>query len=315
MAGTRRVTAFAPASVGNVAVGFDLLGHALEDVGDRVSVELGARGQGIRIVRIRRDGQRVDLPLEPEHNTATRGLLRFQRDHRLPALNVEIEKGIPLGSGMGSSAASAVAAVMAANELLEHPMPRESLLDYALEGERVASAAVHADNVAPSLFGGLVLCPIWDLPRITRIPVPEGLCCVLVHPHLSVHTREARALLSAQVPLARMVEQAGRLGGVIAGCYAGDTALIAAHLRDVVVEPQRAHLVPGFAEVQAAAREAGAIGGSLSGSGPSLFEWTPRECAAAVREAMVEAFGALDTLCEAWISRIDAPAARVEHRQ
>ncbi len=311
MPGASQATAFAPASVGNVGVGFDLLGHALEGVGDRVTVARGAADEGIRILGIRRDGQRVDLPLQPEANTATRGLLRFQRDQRLPALNVTIEKGIPLGSGMGSSAASAVAAVVAANALLEVPLPRQALLDYALEGERVASAAVHADNVAPSLFGGLVLCPTWDLPRVTRMPVPEELCCVLIHPHLSVHTREARALLTPEVPMGRLVEQAGRLAGVITGCYTSDVSLIAAHLSDVVVEPQRAHLVTGFADVKAAALAAGALGSSLSGSGPSVFAWCTRDCASRVRDAMVDAFGTHRVLCDAWLSAIDAPGARV----
>jgi homoserine kinase len=226
---------------------------------------------------------------------------------------VSITKGIALGSGMGGSAASAVAALVAANALLERPLDAESLLRYALLGEHAASAAFHPDNVAPCLFGGLTLVTSTSPLRYVRIPVPERILTVLAHPHSRVDTRSARRLLRPEVPLADHVRQSASLAGFVAGCYTNDYELIGDCLRDVIIEPQRASLIPGFAEVKAAAMEAGALGSSVSGSGPTMFAWvTSADAAERVRHAMVRAFpehGAAEA--DSWISPVSMQGARV----
>jgi homoserine kinase len=304
------VTAFAPASVGNVGVGFDTLGHAVDVAGDRVSL---ARNGSSNLELVEISGLVADLPSHPASNTALRAIEAIRRDFRIEeGASVHLEKGIPLGSGMGGSAASAAAGVTAAAEFWQLAMSDEQKLGYALEGEAVASGDRHADNVAPSLFGGLVLCEGEGVLHVTRLPVPDGLSCVLIHPHLRVETREARGMLSATVSLADHVRQTQALAGFVAGCYRSDVAQLARCLRDFVVEPQRSALVPGFADVKRAAMENGALGSSLSGSGPSVFAWSRAEDAVAVRTAMVAAFDVHGVGCDAWISPVGAPGARIE---
>ncbi|HET8655423.1 MAG TPA: homoserine kinase [Longimicrobiaceae bacterium] len=307
----RRVaTAFAPSSVGNVGVGFDLLGHAVVALGDRVTV----RRIDEPTVRICPD-EAGTIPTDPAENTAGAGLLRLVRDRGLSfGFEVSVQKGIPLGSGMGGSAASAAAAIVAASALLPEPLSEPDLLQYGMYGEEVASGSYQADNLAPCLLGGLVLARPSYPPDVVRIPVPASLHCVIVLPQLRVDTRDARRVLPRELPLPTHVTQAGNLAGVIAGCCLGDLELIARSLEDVLVEPHRAPLVRGFDAVKRAAREAGALGCSLSGSGPSLFAWCDGMAAGEeIRERMVEAFAAAGVSARGWISPIDAPGARVEH--
>jgi homoserine kinase len=311
-------TAFAPASVGNVGVGFDLLGLAAGQVGDRVTARR-VEDAGVSIAQIRATGVAAGaeaLPRETMENTGGIAAAALWRDFG-PSGGVElvIEKGIPLGSGMGSSAASAVAAAVAVNALLDEPLGHAELVRYALEGERHASKALHADNVAPSLFGGLVLCPARLLPRVIRLPVPSGVVCVLVHPHLTVRTADARRALAAECLLRSAVEQQGCLASFIAACYRDDVELIGRCLRDILIEPQRAIAVPGFEAVKEAAFEAGALGSSLSGSGPSVFAWAREGDGEGVRAAMVDAFSAAGIESESWINPLDAPGAFVEYTQ
>lgn len=302
-----RVTAFAPASVGNVCVGFDVLGHAFDALGDRVRATRSAT-TGVRIAAI--SGVATDLPRDPASNTAGRAVASLLEARRADfGIELAIEKGIPLGSGLGGSAASAVAAVLAANALFPEALPREALLPHAVAGETVASGSPHADNVAPSLLGGLVLT-VGPLAR--RIPVPAVLRCVLVHPRLRLATREARALLAPAVPLADFVRQSAFLAGFIAGCQTGDLALIRAAFQDVVVEPQRAHLIPGFAAVKSAALAAGACGASISGAGPAVFAWCEEGRAGAVLAAMRDAFAAAGQAADGWIAPIGGSGARIE---
>jgi homoserine kinase len=299
--------AFAPASVGNVAVGFDLLGHSLDALGDRVTARRRPM-QGVRIARVR--GVAGELPHTADENTAGKAALALlERAGAAFGVELEIEKGIPLGSGLGGSAASAVAAVVAVNPLLAEPLDEEALLDAAVAGEAVASGSAHADNVAASLLGGLVLVLPATPRRALRIPVPPVVRAVVVHPQLSVSTREARALLRPTVDLAGHVRQSANLAGFLEACRSGDLGLLRAVFEDVLVEPQRAHLVPGFADVQRAAREAGALGCSLSGAGPSLFAWVREPDAAAVGEAMAAAFRAHGLASERWIVPIDPRGA------
>lgn len=304
------VTAFAPASVGNVGVGFDTLGHAVDIAGDRVMLSRNDTGT-LELVEI--SGLVTDLPSDPASNTALRAIEAIRRDFQIEeGATVRLEKGIPLGSGMGGSAASAAAGVTAAVELWQLDVDDEHRLIYALEGEAVASGDRHADNVAPSLFGGLVLCEGDEVLHVTRLPVPDGLSCVLIHPHLRIETREARGLLAETVSLADHVRQSQALAGFVAGCYRSDVAQLARCLRDFVIEPQRSALVPGFADVKRAAMENGALGASLSGSGPSVFAWSSTQDAAALRTSMVAAFDVNGVECDAWISPVGAPGARIE---
>lgn len=312
----RGATAFAPATVSNVAVGFDVLGFAVEAAGDEVTVTLAEAG-GARVVEVSDATGTLPpgaIPLDAARNTATVGLIKLLEDLRPGfGFDVRVRKGIALGSGMGGSAASAVAALVAANSLLARPLPKEALLAYALAAERVACGASHPDNAAPSLFGGLTLVVSTDPPRCVRLPVPRGLLAVLAHPHVRVDTRDARAVLGPTVPLADHVRQSAQLAGLVAACYTDDLGLLGCCLEDVIIEPQRAALIPGFARVKAAALEGGALGASISGSGPSVFALADsEETARRVRAAMVEAFrsGGVAEV-DSWVSRVSEEGARV----
>lgn len=303
------VTVFAPASVGNVGVGFDVLGHAIVGAGDTVVLHRIA-GPGMTLTRI--SGVITELPRDVEQNSATRPLLRMAQEHGVEGgLEIELEKGIPLGSGMGGSAASAVAAVVAADALWELRLPLHRLLEYALEGEGAASGEAHPDNAAASLYGGLVLTEPGAPLHCTRLPVPAGIACVLCHPDLEVRTRDARRILAATVPRELCVRQSAWLAGFIAGCLRDDLEQVARCLQDEVIWPQRERLVPGATAALDAARAAGAMGGSLSGSGPSVFAWTLQDRAAGVAAAMSDAFAAAGVPCQTWISTPDAAGARV----
>jgi homoserine kinase len=302
-----KVTAFAPGSVANVAIGFDILGFSVDAVGDRVTLVRRAEpGVSIRAIT----GVVEDLPLAAEKNTAGQAVLALIRARQLPfGFDMWIEKGIPLASGLGGSAASAVAAVVAANTMLDDPLTRIELLKAAMEGEAVASGSRHADNISPSLFGGLVLTVGIDEPRVKQIPVPEEIHAVIVHPHLQVSTKEARAILSRTVNMSDFVWQTANLAGFISGCYTNDLDLIKTSMVDVVIEKQRQVLIPGFADVRAAALKEGALGCSISGAGPTLFALCLEKHARAVRNAMVAAFTAQQIETDKWIVPVQSGGA------
>jgi homoserine kinase len=302
-------TAFAPASVGNVGIGFDILGFAVDALGDRVTVACRAEpGVGITAIR----GSSVELPREPEGNTAGRALLAMQQSLALDfGFEVQIEKGIPLGSGLGGSAASAVAAVVAANALLARPCSRLELLQFAMQGEAVASGSLHVDNISPSLFGGLALTVGIDQPRVKLIPVPPAVRAVLIHPHMFLSTKQARAILRGNVTLSDFVWQTAHLAGFISGCYTSDLDLIRACLEDVVIEPQRQALIPGFSDVRREALASGALGCSISGAGPTVFAWALEQHAPAVLAATVAQFARHGVEVDSWIVEICSPGARV----
>jgi homoserine kinase len=304
-----RITAFAPATVANVGIGFDILGHTVEAVGDRVRLERIDEP----VVRIRSvSGVAGPLPVEPKSNTAGRAVQAMLTALDLPfGFEIDIEKGIPLSSGMGGSAASAVAAVVAANALIDEPQPPLKLLKFAMEGEIVASGSAHVDNIAPCLYGGLVLTVGIDHPRVKQIPVPRSLRCVLVHPHMRLATREARAVLKSDVTRSDFVWQTANLAGFISGCYSNDLEMIRDSFNDVIIEPQRRNLIPGFQDVQRGAMQSGALGCSISGAGPAIFAWAEVEHTQAVRAAMVEAFRGAGLESDSWISPLDNPGARV----
>jgi len=301
-------TVFAPASTGNVAVGYDVLGAAVDGLGDRVTVRR-LEEPTVRIDTI--TGRVTDLPTHPPDNTATAALLDLQEARSLDfGFEVAIEKGIPLGSGLGGSAASAVGAVVAAAHLLPEAGDPAALLSHALAGEAVASGARHPDNVAPCLHGGLVLTREMDPPDLVSLPVPTGVRCVLVRPDQVLGTREARACLPETLPLADATRQMAHLGAFVAGCYRDDLALVGRALRDGIAEPHRASLVPGFADVQTAAMEAGALGCSLSGAGPTVFAWCEDGETDRLRDTMTGAFAQHDVATETWVSAIPEQGAR-----
>jgi len=308
----RFATAFAPASVGNVAAGFDVLGQSFPVLGDRVRAERSAM-PGVRIATIA--GIAGELPRDPEQNTAGRAVQSLlEAAGGGVGIALSIEKGIPLGSGLGGSAASAVAAVVATNELLGRPLARADLLAHAVTGEAVASGSRHADNVAPALFGGLVLTVGGDSPRVQRIPVPPAIRCVVVHPRLFLSTREARRILQPDVRFTDAIQQLGNLAGLIAGCHANDLGLIRACLADVLVEPQRAGLIPGFADVKAAALAGGALGCSISGAGPSVFAWCEDDQARAIAAGMAAAFARHGLEATAHVAPVGDDGARILDR-
>ena len=302
-------SAFAPASVGNVAIGFDILGFSVSAIGDRATVRR-CDDAGVRIKAIR--GVVADLPMEAAKNTAGRALQAMRDALALPfGLELELDKGIPLASGLGGSAASAVAAVVAANALLPTPCSKLELLKFAMLGEAVASGSMHVDNIAPSLYGGLVLTVGIDQPRVKQIPVPAAVRAVVVHPHMFLSTRQARAILKGSVAMKDFVWQTANLAGFISGCYTDDIDMLRESFEDVVIEPQRAALIPGFGEVRRAAISAGALGCSISGAGPTLFAWCLASHALAVREAMVVEFSHHGLASDHWTTPIDALGARV----
>jgi homoserine kinase len=314
MKGEDWVTAFAPASIGNVGVGFDMLGLALAGAGDTVSARRRPEKGVVVAAALDPEGApHAELSTDPDKNTASIAAAELWRSASAPGgLELVIRKGIPLQSGMGSSAASAVAAVVAANTLLEKPYDSSELLRFALKGETYASGNLHADNVAPSLFGGLVFCPPTRLPQTVSLGVPRGMSSVLLHPDLKVDTAKARRRLAKNCTMEQWVTQQGYLATFILGCERNDHRMISESLRDVIIEPQRAASVPCFPYVRDAALRAGAAGCSLSGSGPSIFALCADAIAVAVADEMEEACRGAGLDCESWISPMNSPGALVQ---
>lgn len=296
-------TAFA--SVGNVGVGFDILGHCITGASDRVDVRR-IDAPVVRMAAI--DGCVEVLPMDAAQNTAGAALMALRKALGLQhGFEIFLHKGIALGSGMGGSAASCVAALVAANALLERPLSRESLYGFAVEGEAVASGGRHGDNVGPMLLGGLVLA---TRERLVRLPVPPSWHCALVHPHAVLETRKARAALAGDYALGEFVAQSANLALVLAGCFRVDAELVREGLKDVLVEPRRAALIPNFARVKQAALDHHALGASISGAGPSVFGWfEQRAQAEAAAEAMRSAFAEVGLDSDCFVSPVDGPAA------
>ncbi len=303
------VQVFAPASVANVACGFDTLGFAIQRPGDDVIARFSSK-PGLTISSISGDGGR--LSLLPEENTAGVAALALMEDLGITrGIELEIIKGIPIGSGLGSSACSAVAGALAVNELMGRPLPKEKLLPYALKGEAIASGgAIHADNVGPCLLGGMVLVRSNDDLDTISIPTPEGLYAAVVLPELEILTVMARNILRKEIPMHDAITQWGNLAGMIAGLMKGDFDLIGRSLHDVIAEPYRAELIPGFYQVKAAAMQAGALGCSISGAGPAIFALCKGDDTAfKVGIAMQTAFKEVGIGAERYISPINSQGA------
>ena len=307
--GRQTATAFAPASAANVAIGFDILGFSVDVLGDQVTVKRTAQPS---VVISGAAGVVKDIPREPERNTAGRALLAMQEALKPDfGFDAFITKGIPLGSGLGGSAASAVAAVVAANALLDKPLSKIELLQFAMQGEKVSSGSLHVDNISPSLFGGLVLTVGIDNPRVKQIPVPPGIRAILVHPHLFLSTKQARGILKREVTMSDFIWQTANLAGFISGCYTNDLDMIRASFEDVVIEKQRSQLIPGFDQVRQSALASGALGCTISGAGPTMFAWALESDAEKVRAAMVHAFQTVNMKVDDWVVPITTTGAHV----
>ncbi len=265
----QNIKVFAPATVANVACGFDLLGLAINGLGDEIVVKVTDQ-KGLRISKI--TGDNGLLPKEIHKNTA--GIAaQAVLDHLGVdiGIDLEIRKKMPFGTGLGSSAASAVAGVMAINEVLNRPLTKKELLPFAMLGEQGADGAYHADNVAPSLLGGIIMCRENATLDVHRLYAPKGLYVAVVMADVQVLTKDSRGVLSENVTLKQHIAQSGNLAGLIIGLTNSDFGLIGRSLKDVIIEPQRAKLIPNFYEVKETAIKEGALGCSISGAGPSIF--------------------------------------------
>jgi len=258
---------FSPATIANVSCGFDVLGLCLESVGDEMTITKSAQ-KGIRITEI----IGAKLPLEAEKNVAGVAALALIA-HLQPdcGFEISITKNIKAGSGIGSSAASAAGAVFGINRLMGSPLTNKELIYYAMQGEALASGAPHADNVSPALLGGFTLVRGYDPLDVITLPSPGELYVTVIHPQIELKTKDARSVLKETISLKKATIQCGNLGGLISGLYTNDYNLIGRCLHDELVEPVRSILIPQFDELKAAAKAAGALGGGISGAGPSVF--------------------------------------------
>jgi homoserine kinase len=296
------VLVFSPATVANVGPGFDILGFAIDQPGDLITVE---RISGNKHELINQTP--FELPLEPEKNVAVVSLSAFlEHLGTKEKFRVIFHQKIPPGSGIGSSSASSAGSVFAANILLGNPLTRKELVPFAAKGEQAASGSPHADNVAPALLGGFILVRSYNPLDLVEISSPISLYCTVVHPDIQLATQESRKILKGNVLLGTAVEQAGNVAGLITGLLTSDFRLIRDSLHDVIAEPARSFLIPGFEKLKEVALEAGALGSSISGSGPSVFSLCPdRKSAEAVALGFERIFSEMDIPCKVFVSGIN----------
>lgn len=301
---------FAPASVANLACGYDILGLAFNGPGDEIIARPSDK-PGVHISMIR--GDQKKLPRDPLKNTAGFAALKLLEHLGTDkGVDLEINKKMPFGSGLGSSAASAAGAVVATNAMLGKPLTREELLPFAVLGEQIADGAYHADNVAPALFGGIVLIRDNESLDIVKLPCPKGLYVTVVHPKLEILTSDARSILAEEISLKSHIKQSGNLAAFISALYTSDFKLIKRSLQDVIVEPQRASLIPGFYDVKKAALDQGALACSISGAGPSIFAFAQNSLFAEnIAEAMKGAFRKNHINSESFVSSINTQGVKI----
>jgi len=310
----RSVKTFAPATVSNLGPGFDVLGVALHRPGDFV-IASRQKERGL-LFSVKTSHTRV--PLDSKGNVAAHVAELMLREMKPPfGIRMVLQKSMPIGSGLGSSAASSVAAAMAVNELLPKPLKKAALLRFALQGELFACGSMHADNAAPSLLGGGCLIRSYDPVDVIPIPIDDSLVWIVVHPHVVVLTKKSRAILPQRILLRTAVRQWGNVAGLVLGLASGDQNLIRRSVEDVIMEPLRSRLIPGFDDVKEAALRAGALGCSISGSGPSVFSIAPSMRAARVISAiMVKTFRrAAGVSSDVYISRTNPHGASVVWRK
>ena len=307
----KEVRVFSPATVANVACGFDVLGFAIEQPGDEIVVRKSDK-PGFRITKITGDDGR--LPLDPKLNTAGVAVLDLLRNLGKSDVGIEMEvhKKLPFGSGLGSSAASAVGGAFAVNRLLGEPLSRRQLLPFVVAGEAAADGAWHADNVGPCLLGGITLIRSNAELDVHNIPIPENLWASVIHPDIVVLTKVAREIMPRHVQIETSIQQSGNLGGLICGLFQSDYALIGRSVHDLIAEPHRQRLIPEFYRAKKAALNAGALGFSISGAGPSVFALCEGEkVARTVAQAVTEVFSAVPIKATAYVSRINPKGVHV----
>lgn len=305
------VKVFCPATIANISCGFDVLGVALDSIGDEMVVRKTSK-EGIHITKI--EGQ--DLPMETAKNVAgVAGMALLEDIGHQVGFEIEIYKQIKAGSGIGSSAASSTGAVWAMNELLGKPYSSLELVKFAMEGERLASGVAHADNVAPALFGGFTLVRSYAPLDIIPIPSPNELYATVIHPQIEVRTADSRKILKTKITLADGIKQWGNVGGLIAGLFTADYDLIGRSLEDHIVEPIRSILIPGFKEVKSEALLAGALGCGISGSGPSIFSFSKgKQTAEQVGQAMENVYRSIGVDYEIHVSQVNSKGIKIVDR-
>jgi homoserine kinase len=298
----KAVTIFSPATIANVGPGFDIMGFAIDQPGDKMSLEI-IRGKNHRIV----NKTPFELPLDPDKNAATVSLSAFLEHigSKENFLVTFIDKIQP-GSGIGSSAASSAGSIYAANLILNEPLSRKELVQFAMQGEMAACGSVHADNVAPALLGGFVLIRSYNPLDLIEIAPPSDLFCTVIHPEIQLATKESRRILKGNVPLNVAVTQAGNVAGLITGLLTSDYDLIRNSLHDVIAEPARSFLIPGFEKLKEVAMTSGALGSSISGSGPSVFSLCKgRKSAETVADSLKKVFDSMDIPNSVFVSGIN----------
>ena len=293
---------FCPATIANLSCGFDVLGVALDTVGDEMIVRK-TEEKGIRITKI----QGQDLPLETHKNVAgIAGLALLEKSAYEGGFEIEIDKKIKPGSGIGSSAASSAGAVWAMNKLLGEPFSPSQLVEFAMQGEKLASDVAHADNVAPALLGGFTLVRGYHPLDVIVLPTPKELFATVIHPQIEIKTSESRKILKTNISLQQSIKQWGNLGGLIAGLFKEDYDLIGRSLEDHIVEPIRSILIPAFDEIKSVSLKNGALGCGISGSGPSIFALSKgKETAKNVAEGMKKVYQSIDVEFDIHVSAIN----------
>ncbi|MER3318509.1 MAG: homoserine kinase [Allomuricauda sp.] len=301
------IKVFCPATIANVSCGFDVLGLALDSVGDEMTIRKTSE-KGIRITKI--IGQ--DLPLETENNVAgVAGLALLEKSNYDGGFEIEIDKRIKPGSGIGSSAASSTGAVWAMNELLGNPFSKLELVQFAMQGEKLASDVAHADNVAPAIFGGFTLIRSYEPLDIIPIPTPSELYATVIHPQIEIKTSDSRKILKTTISMQQGIQQWGNLGGLVAGLFQNDYDLIGRSLQDHIVEPIRSILIPAFDDIKANSVKAGALGSGISGSGPSIFALSKgEEIAQKVADSMKETYQNIGVDFDIHISKVNSQGVK-----
>ncbi len=303
------VRVFAPATVANVAIGYDILGFAIDKPGDEIRARFGST-PGVSIIGVH--GTKKSLPRDPEKNTATKGAIALLKHlgEEQTSIEIEIYKKMPFGSGMGSSAASAAAGVMAVNELLGCPLEKRALAPFAVLGESAADGAIHGDNVIPSLVGGMVLIRDNATFDFIKLPAPRALSVFVIYPEIEILTKDARAVLSSDVTLTQLISQTGNIAAFVASLYKSDLELMRRSLTDHVIEPQRAQLIPHFHDLQKIALESGAMNYTISGAGPSMFGFAMNSLIAEnASEAIIKFLADRQINARTYISQVNTTGA------
>jgi len=307
----KEIKVFAPATVANVVCGFDVLGFAVNEPGDEVTMRL-VDEPGVRLLKITGDDGR--LPLDSAKNTVSASVQHYLSHLNRPDVGVEIElhKKMPIGSGLGSSSASTVAGLFAINQLMGNLLTTKELVPFAMKGEELACGYGHADNVAPALMGGFVLIRSYEPLDIVALPTPSGLFAAIVYPEVDVPTKDARQMIRSKVLLKDAVIQWGNVAGLVSGLFLNDIDLVGRSMKDVLIEPVRSILIPGFETLRALAMENGAVGFGISGSGPSVFALTKDvETARKITDAQQEHLKKLNINSNAYVSSVNAEGPRV----